>query len=142
MRIGFATRLSMSILALAGALAGQSDYYLRDGDTVVFCGDSVTEQGFDNYFLETFTITRFPNRTIRFINSGWRGDRVSGGAGGSVDLRLARDVVAYSPTVVTCMLGMNDGGYQIFDETLFQQFSAGYQHIVDLLKAQLPYFAL
>jgi hypothetical protein len=49
MRIGFATRLSMSILALAGALAGQSDYYLRDGDTVLFYGDSVTEQGFYNF---------------------------------------------------------------------------------------------
>ena len=138
MRIGYPTRLLMSIFTLAAALLGQGDYYLHDGDTVVFYGDSITEQGFYNYFLETFTITRFPSRNIRFINSGWGGDRVSGGAGGPVDLRLARDVVAYAPTVVTCMLGMNDGGYQAYDETLFQQYSIGYQHIVDSLTAQLP----
>jgi len=40
------------------------------------------------------------------------GDRVSGGGGGPMDVRLWRDVLPYNPTVVTIMLGMNDGSYR------------------------------
>jgi lysophospholipase L1-like esterase len=75
---------------------------------------------------------------IRFIHSGWGGDRVTGGAGGSIDKRLARDVLAYHPTVVTVMLGMNDGEYRAFDAGLFGIFTSGYEHIVAALKSAAP----
>ncbi|MDQ6666123.1 MAG: SGNH/GDSL hydrolase family protein, partial [Acidobacteriota bacterium] len=58
--------------------------------------------------------------------------------GGPVDLRLRRDVLAYRPTVMTIMLGMNDGGYRAFDAKLFDTFSTGYEHIVDTVKRDLP----
>ena len=35
----------------------------------------------------------------------------TGGGGGPIDLRLQRDVLSYHPTVMTIMLGMNDGRY-------------------------------
>ena len=50
------------------------------------------------------------------MHSGVGGDRVTGGGAGPIDVRLPRDVVAYKPTVMTIMLGMNDGSYRAFDQ--------------------------
>src|ERR1700676_5313736 len=94
---------------LSSTSRGASDFYLKDGDTVVFYGDSITDRRLYSVFAETFAITRFPTLHLRFVHSGYSGDRVSGGFGGSIDLRLNRDVIAYRPTVVTILLGMNDG---------------------------------
>jgi hypothetical protein len=33
---------------------------------------------------------------------------------------------------------MNDGGYKAFDQTLFDTYAKGYEHIIDSLKATLP----
>ena len=46
--------------------------------------------------------------------------RVTGGWAGDIDLRLRRDVIAYRPTVMTIMLGMNDGSYKAWDESIFK----------------------
>src|ERR1700733_6164526 len=105
-------------LSLSIALA-QSAFYLKDGDRVVFYGDSITDQRLYTTFTETFVITRFPTLDVTFTHSGWGGDRVTGGGGGPIDLRLERDVFPYHPNVVTIMLGMNDGSYRAFDQGLF-----------------------
>jgi lysophospholipase L1-like esterase len=123
---------------LPSASRGASDFYLKDGDTVVFYGDSITDRRLYTVFTETFAITRFPKLHLRFVHSGWSGDRVSGGFGGSIDVRLNRDVIAYKPTVVTILLGMNDGEYEPFDAARLQKFSSGYEHIVRTLKSALP----
>lgn len=119
-------------------LAAQSDFYIKDGDTVVFYGDSITDQRLYTTFTEAYIVTRFPKLNVRFVHSGWSGDRVDGGAGGPIDTRLKRDVLAYQPTVVTLMLGMNDAGYRLFDPALFKSYSAGYEHIVQALKTAAP----
>src|SRR5512138_1266176 len=98
------------------ALAQQSPYYLKSGDRVVFYGDSITDQRLYTTFVESYTVTRFPNLNIAFIHSGWGGDRVTGGGGGPIDVRLKRDVLAYKPTVMTIMLGMNDASYRPFEQ--------------------------
>ena len=122
----------------ASNLVAQSDFYLKDGDTVVFYGDSITDQRLYTTFTEAYVLTRFPKLTVRFVHSGWPGDRVDGGAGGPIDIRLTRDVLAYQPTVVTLMLGMNDAGYRVFDPALFKSYSTGYEHIVKTLKTAAP----
>src|SRR6202047_4004383 len=130
-------RLFAAVLFAAGLFA-ESPFFLRDGDTVVFYGDSITDQRLYTTFTEAYILTRFPKLTVRFVHSGWPGDRVDGGAGGSIDIRLTRDVLAYQPTVVTLMLGMNDGGYRVFDPALFKSYSTGYEHIVKVLKTAAP----
>ncbi len=55
-----------------------------------------------------------------------------------IDSRLARDVFPYKPTVITIMLGMNDGGYKAFDQKIFETHAAGFEHILDSLKANAP----
>ena len=113
-------------------------FALRDGDRVVFYGDSITDQRLYTTFTETYVITRFPKLDVSFVHSGWGGDRVTGGGGGPIDLRLRRDVFAYKPTVLTIMLGMNDGSYRAFDEKIFDAYAKGYQNIIDSVKETLP----
>lgn len=124
-------------LCLGAALA-QSGFYLKDGDRVVFYGDSITDQRLYTTFTETYVVTRFPQMKVAFVHSGWGGDRVTGGGGGPIDLRLQRDVFAYKPNVMTIMLGMNDGSYRAFDQKIFDTFANGYRHIIQSVKATLP----
>jgi lysophospholipase L1-like esterase len=116
----------------------EGNFYLKDGDTVVFYGDSITDQRLYTTFAETYVVTRFPGQKVTFVHSGWGGDRVSGGGGGPIDLRLERDVFAYKPTVMTIMLGMNDGSYQAFSDSIFETYANGYRHILESVKANSP----
>jgi lysophospholipase L1-like esterase len=133
---------SLRTFVLAAVFAvlatAQSPFYLKDGDRVVFYGDSITDQRLYTTFTESYVVTRFPTLNVVFTHSGWGGDRVSGGGGGPIDLRLSRDVFPYKPTVVTIMLGMNDGSYKAFDQKIFDTYTAGFEHILDSLKANAP----
>lgn len=129
---------ALLLLALPTLARGMGEFALKDGDRVVFYGDSITDQRLYTTFAETFAVTRFPAAKITFVHSGWGGDRVGGGGGGPIDVRLNRDVVAYRPTAVTIMLGMNDASYAPFRDPIFKTYSDGYAHIVEKLKADLP----
>jgi lysophospholipase L1-like esterase len=139
MMTSYSRLLTVGWLALAsGVFAQDKPFYLKTGDRVVFYGDSITDQRLYTTLTETFIVTRFPKLPVTFIHSGWGGDRVSGGGGGPIDLRLERDVFAYQPTVMTSMLGMNDGSYRAFDQKIFDQYATGYQHIVAAVKKRVP----
>ena len=126
------------LLAAAFAAPAQDAFALRDGDRVVFFGDSITDQRLYTTFTETYVVTRFPHANISMVHSGWGGDRVTGGGGGPMDVRIWRDVLPFNPTVITVMLGMNDGRYRAFDQAIFDEFTTGYKHILDTFKRQLP----
>jgi lysophospholipase L1-like esterase len=125
-------------LSVAGIARAQGDFYLKDGDRVVFYGDSITEQRLYTTYAETYVVTRFPRLNVTFVHSGVGGDRVGGGWAGPIELRLSRDVFPYRPTVLTIMLGMNDGSYRAFDPAIFKTYTTGYQHILDSVKSVLP----
>ncbi len=114
------------------------NFALKSGDRVVFYGDSITDQRMYTLLAEEYVVTRFPNRDIRFVHSGWGGDRVGGGGGGPIDVRLDRDVTPYKPTLVTIMLGMNDASYRAFDEGIFQTYANGYKSMVAKINKDNP----
>jgi lysophospholipase L1-like esterase len=130
--------LFATLIALPSPAGAECKFTLKDGDRVVFYGDSITDQRLYTTFVETYAVTRFPKMNVTFVHSGWGGDRVGGGSGGPIDVRLDRDVVAYKPTVVTIMLGMNDASYRPFQDDIFKTYADGYAHMVDKLKADLP----
>ena len=130
-----------ALLVLAGTAHAQGPvkpFQLVNGDRVVFYGDSITDQRLYTTLVENYVVTRFPRLNVSFVHSGWGGDRVGGGGGGPIDVRLQRDVIAYKPTVMTVMLGMNDGGYKGFDQGTFDTYTSGYTHIIDAAQAALP----
>jgi lysophospholipase L1-like esterase len=84
----------------------RGEFALRDGDTVVFLGDSITAARTYGKIVENYTLLRFPDRKVRFINSGWGGDTAAGGL-----KRLERDVFRHGATVLIVAYGVNDIGW-------------------------------
>lgn len=119
-----------------------ANFYIKNNDRVLFYGDSITEQSVYTNFVETYIVTRFPGLKVDFINSGWSGDKIWGGDGGSLEERLKRDVFPHQPTVMTAMLGMNDGCYEEFDPKCFQPFTEYYEKFLVLLKKDSPHLRL
>ena len=111
---------------------------LKNGDRIVFYGDSITDQRLYTVITETYLVTRYPKMNLTFVHSGWGGDKVSGGGGGPIDERLNRDVLAYKPTVVSIMLGMNDGLYRAETEANDRLYFEGMRHIIDSIKTRAP----
>ncbi len=126
-----------SLVAVVTAPA-TTGFYLKGGDTVVFYGDSITEQNYYNQWVELYVATRFPNLRINFYGAGVGGDRVTGGGGGPIDQRLPRDVFSEKPTVVTIMLGMNDGSYRATTPETENTYVQGYQHILASIHEHAP----
>jgi lysophospholipase L1-like esterase len=102
---------------------------LKDGDTVVFLGDSITHQCLYTQYIEDYFYTRFPGVKIRFHNAGVGGDRASDALA-----RFDQDVAAYKPKYVTILLGMNDGTYKQWDKEVFSTYEKGMLTILDKIK--------
>jgi lysophospholipase L1-like esterase len=127
------------LVGLVSAARGRDGFHLKDGDRVLFYGDSITERRLYTAIVETYVVTRYPRLNVSFVNAGWSGDTVRGGRGGPIDVRLGRDVLPHRPTVMTIMLGMNDrhpslGAGGAND----RQFFDGYAHIIGRVRAELP----
>lgn len=130
-------------LTIAAAIASTSTayaapFFLHDGDTVVFMGDSITEGGAYTTAVEDYVTTRFPTLSVRFVNSGVGRDKISGGVTGDMTVRLNRDVAPFKPTVVTMMFGMNDGAFRAFDQSTYDAFTSGYESALSSLKRLVP----
>ena len=130
--------LSSLLVLLAPFKAVSQDFALHDGDTVVFYGDSITAQRLYTRFVEDFVFTRYPTIHVRFVNAGVGGDTVYGGYAGAMAERVKRDVEPYHPSMITVMLGMNDGGYVPFDTRIDAVFRTGYQSLIDALRKAAP----
>ncbi|MFO0843083.1 MAG: SGNH/GDSL hydrolase family protein [Gemmataceae bacterium] len=98
--------LTAALFAGPGAAAEAKDFALQDGDTVVFLGDSITAARTYGKLIENYTLLRFPDRKVRFVNAGRGGDTAAGGL-----KRLEADVFAHKPTVLTVAYGVNDIGW-------------------------------
>ena len=66
-----------ALAAVLLAFAASAEPF-ADGDTVVFLGDSITHGGRYHEFIADFYRTRYPERRIRFVNSGIGGDSAVG----------------------------------------------------------------
>ena len=111
--------------------AATAEFAIRDGDRVVLLGDSITEQRQYTTFIETYTLTRFPQWHLSFRNIGWGGDTAQGGLG-----RSGRDLLPLKPTFVTIDFGMNDHGYRAFETGIFNNYIDKQSQLTALLKDQ------
>lgn len=130
-------------LALPPASPPQPPFYLRDGDRVVFHGDSIAEQAHYTNFIEACVLGRYPGLRLEFFNVGWAGDTTWGtsgwdGAGGPPDLRVRRDIAPLRPTVVGVMFGMNDGGYVPYDPKIEELFRSWYGKVLRWIRDAAP----
>ena len=125
MRIYLALATGLMFVA-TGSMTGAADYALHDGDTVVFLGDSITAARTYGKMIENYTLLRFPQRKIRFINAGVGGDTAAGGL-----KRINRDVFAHGVTVLIVAFGINDIGWGVqADDEHRQRYLDGIDGIV------------
>ncbi|WP_165221732.1 GDSL-type esterase/lipase family protein [Aquisphaera insulae] len=94
------------IAGIGSRRASAADFALRDGDTVVFLGDSITGARTFGRIVENYTLLRFPDRKVHFLNAGWGGDTAEGGL-----KRLDRDALDKGATVLIVAYGINDIGW-------------------------------
>jgi lysophospholipase L1-like esterase len=80
---------------------------LRNGDRIVFFGDSITEQGMkpNGYvvLIKNELNVRRPDQGIEIIGAGVSGNRVPDLLG-----RVAQDVINLKPSIVVIHIGIND----------------------------------
>src|SRR5438552_18985552 len=98
--------LIVTFLLCLGAEVVRGEFAFRDGDTVAFLGDSITAARGYTKIVEHYTLMRFPERKVGFVNAGQGGDTAFGSLS-----RLERDVFAKGATVVTVAFGVNDIGW-------------------------------
>lgn len=81
-------------------------FTLKDGDRVVFLGNSIFENDFQYGYLELALTTRFADKGVTFRNLGWTGDNVWGEARSTYTNpptpyeHLMEDITKTQPTVV------------------------------------------
>ncbi len=126
------------MVSLLATILLSTSFALKPGDRVVFYGDSITEQQVYTSFVETFVRTRYPGLNVTFHGRGWSGDSTWGGGGGGPDQRVNRDVKPFNPTVITVMLGMNDGGYVPFDQKIYDTFDDWYGKLLGFMHKDAP----
>jgi len=95
--------VSIALLGLTATPQFAVGELFKDGETVCLLGDSITARGATQTIISDYYLTRFPDRTVRFVNAGRSGDSAGGALG-----RVQEDVIAKKPTSVSIMFGMND----------------------------------
>ena len=102
---------------------------LAAGQTLAFCGDSITHQTLYTRYVALFYHTRYPHTRVRVFNAGVGGNSALGAL-----RRFRQDILEQKPTVVAVLFGMNDGGYKAFDEETFAKYQANVTTILDRLR--------
>ncbi|HTI70179.1 MAG TPA: SGNH/GDSL hydrolase family protein [Candidatus Limnocylindria bacterium] len=141
-------------LVVAASQTLAADFFIHDGDRVVFLGDSITEQRLYTTYIEAYALTRHPEWKLSFRNVGWGGDTAwlrqrshppedklfaakddaqQQMVEDSVGRGLARDVLPLKPTVVTVKFGMNDHAYQTFRPDIFAAYTRSQTEIAKVL---------
>ena len=93
---------------------------IENGQTILFTGDSITDCGRtrplgtaeglgEGYvsFVDSFLMASCPERSLRILNTGIGGDRVT-----DLDVRWQSDVLDLMPDWLSIMIGINDVWYQ------------------------------
>lgn len=127
--------------SIAGLSSGQlpgagKSIELRDGDRVVFLGNTLIERAQTYGYLETLLTASGPRRNVTFRNLGWSGDNVFGHSRAVFDpaaagfRKLRKQVIAAKPTVLVVGYGSN-AAYS--GKEGLAAFLDGYNRLLDAL---------
>lgn len=121
------------------------EFWIENNETMLFIGDSITDcgrraadaplgSGYVRLFSE-LTIAAHPERSIRFINKGIGGDRVT-----NLSDRWTDDVIYHRPDKLSVKIGINDlhsvlrGAPKAVAP---EQFEAAYDEVLARTKAEV-----
>ncbi len=108
-----------------------------DGDMIAWIGDTFVEREPAYGYLETWLLTRFPNRSIRMRNLGWSADvvtcesRARFGTAKDGFEHLMNTLAVVKPSIIVLQYGANDS--QAGDAGL-EKFKADYRTLVNTIR--------
>lgn len=129
----------------AAAASAEEKFFLAGGETIVFFGDSITQNGQYINYVEAYLLTRFPEKSFRLINRGISSETISGTTEEDHDPprpwalpRFTRDIAALNPDVVVACFGMNDGNYYPFEPVRFEKYQDGIRTLIARTRRETP----
>jgi len=119
---------------------------IRDGETILFIGDSITDcgrrdserplgNGYVKLFADMLTV-REPDKAVTIINKGIGGDTVSG-----LRSRWTDDALRHKPDWLSILIGINDLHSflgRVPDAVSPERFREDYENILSRTKDALP----
>ena len=141
----------ISLLVLCATLRAADKpvpFELREGDRVVFLGDTFMEREQQFGWIELMLTTRFPDRNVTFRNLGWSADTPAGDSRFGLSLlqaghepadegwnQLVKQLEFTKPTVVFVGYGMASS----FDgEAGLPKFKEDYERLLDTIEKISP----
>ncbi len=107
-----------------------SGLFLKPGDRLAICGDSITEQKMYSRIMEDYLTMCVPELGITVRQYGWSGERAPGFLA-----RMTNDCLRFKPTVVTTCYGMNDHEYRPYEERIGETYRSNSLAIIEAFKA-------
>lgn len=128
--------LLMTLTITMQANAAEEITPLKDGDRVVFLGDSITAQGVSpNGYVTVFEKRlkqHLPDKNITVIGAGIGGHKVP-----NLQSRLDTDVLDKDPTVVVIYIGINDVWHSTRNQgTSPEDYEAGLKDLIARIEAK------
>lgn len=137
------------ILALFGSALAAQTLYVKDGQRVVFLGDSITQDGRYVEDIEAYLILNYPKMRVDIVKLGLSSETTEGLTEPdhpfprpNIHDRLDSALEKTKPDIVVACYGMNDGIYHPFSEERFQTFQEGVRKLVARVKAAGASFVL
>jgi len=107
-----------------------SRLWLKQGDRLAICGDSITEQRMYSRIMETYLTVCVPQLDVTVRQYGWGGEVAPGFLA-----RMTNDCLRFKPTIATTCYGMNDHGYRAYEPAIGDRYRKYQTAIVDAFKA-------
>jgi lysophospholipase L1-like esterase len=118
----------------------------KNGQTVLFIGDSITDcgrsrenpeelgTGYVNFIAAQLN-TEIPEMNLRFLNLGISGNRVK-----DLKARWRKDCLEHKPDILSILIGINDvwRRYDSNDPTDAEVFYSDYREILESVKNEFP----
>lgn len=143
-RLSLKSLLALFLFAFTSPLRA-AEFELKDGDRVVFLGNTLVEREQRYGFWEAALTSRYPDKKIIFRNLGWSGDTVFGEArAGFGDVahgfkQLKELTIELKPTVIFIAYGTNES-YE--GKAGLAKFTQGLETLLDTLAVTHARFVL
>ena len=105
-------------------------HFLKQGDRLAICGDSITEQKMYSRIMETYLTVCVPELNITVRQYGWSGEKAPGFLA-----RMTNDCLRFKPTVETTCYGMNDHEYRAYQDRIGNTYRSNSIAIIEAFKA-------
>jgi lysophospholipase L1-like esterase len=105
-------------------------HFLRAGDRLAICGDSITEQRMYSRIMETYLTVCAPELNVSVRQYGWSGEKASGFLH-----RMTNDCLRFKPTIATTCYGMNDHEYRAYQDRIGNAYRSNSTAIIEAFKA-------